>query len=174
MKQLFNVMALAFLVIGLASCSKDDVTPSGGDELTGNWKLASYTYSGTGTTTFAGTTTTVDYNAVGKNMNSFVEFKENPNEYSSMGSFDLELTVTTGGQTTTSTYPFSGDFDDGTWEKNGNTLSIANKNGEMIEGTIVELSGNSLKLTYEFTTTDTQNGVTTVQNVDVQQSYERQ
>ncbi|MEZ4950182.1 MAG: lipocalin family protein [Saprospiraceae bacterium] len=174
MKQLFNVLALAFLVIGLASCSKDDVTPSGGDGLVGNWKLVEYTYTGSGTTTVGGFTTSTDFSGVGKNMSAFVEFTENPNEYVSMGMIDIELTVNSGGQTYTITQTTSGDFDDGTWEKNDNTLSLVNKNGGMIDGTITELTGNTLKLTYQTTVTDTQNGATTVSNINAVQSYEKQ
>ena len=173
-KFLFWPVLLA-MVFSFTACSEDDSgnDPSSGD-LVGIWQMESLDYSGTNTTTVAGQSTTLDYVGEAFDIDLSITFGENPNEYKTSGGYTIKLTYELGGQTVENNVPIEGFLDNGTWEQNGNTLTVVNGNGEPGEATIESIDGNSLVLSSREMETTTEQGVTTEIDVESVITFSRQ
>jgi len=93
-----------------------------------------------------------------------------PNEYTAEGSYDIILDFTINGMSETETTSLDDIQEEGTWERNGNTLFV---DGEIIdidlplgatmsmgELTILELTDTTLRLGQEVTEEVTEDGIT--------------
>jgi len=71
-----------------------------------------------------------NFDGVDQNLDLNFTFTENPNEYTSEGSYDIVLDFTVNGISETETTSIDNLQEEGTWERNENILSI---NGEIID-----------------------------------------
>ena len=163
-----KLLLLGILFLSLAACKKDEENNS--STLVGSWNVTGIDYSGTTTTvdpnvgTISGT-----FTGLGKNLSLEIHFSENPNDYTTSGTYDIDLTTMVQGQTYNTTWT-SGDFiDDGTWELDGSTLRVTNGNGDVSEATIIEVNNSTLILEWMFSQVET-NGSTVITS-DVAGTY---
>ncbi|WP_299761816.1 lipocalin family protein [uncultured Dokdonia sp.] len=173
MKTIGKLCMALFLIISLVGCSSDD---EGGNEtsasLVGTWAVTSLDYEGTTSFDFLGETVNTSFDGVGQNLDLNFTFTENPNEYTSEGSYDIVLDFTVNGMSETETTSIDNLQQEGTWERNGNILSI---DGEIIDLdidipvgdtmgmsdlTILELTDTTLRLGQEVNEEVTQEGIT--------------
>lgn len=173
MNKFFRPILVLCTVLALASCSTDDnggSSDTSGD-IVGTWEMVTFDYEGTSTTEFDGETFTADFVGVGQNIDYTIEFTENPNEFSGQGSYDIELSTTIAGQTTTQVESINDTTSTGSYEISGNTItfdgvlvsagSMAPTMGtEGSVGTISELTDSTLVLTQEATEMQSVNGAT--------------
>ena len=170
MKKL-SFLFIAF-VFTLTSCSTDDSdtsSDSSGD-IVGTWIGLDVDYSGSTVTVIPGSADLVsDYVGEAYDVDYTLTFSENPNELVSEGSYSIELTTTTLGQTQVDNLENLEFLSDGTWNKVGDQLTIVS-NGATSTGTILELTSTSLILELNqvqdvsqqgFTITTTINAITT-------------
>jgi len=169
MKKLLFTLAIGLAI--LTSCESDLVSapPSDSAEiaaltgnLVGSWKMTSLNYTGTSVTTVQGITTTADFVGEGSDFNFIQEFTQSPNNYSMIGSYDIELTTTVAGQTSVSNTDDLNGTSNGTWVQSGNILTFTNasNNNEVSDATIEILTNTTLKLTTSITKNISQQGVT--------------
>jgi hypothetical protein len=169
MKKL-NILFIAFAFI-LASCSSDDDSSSDtSGDLVGTWIGQDVDYSGSTVTEIPGQDNLVaDFVGEAYDVDYTLTFSENPNELVSEGSYSIELTTTTLGQTQVDNVENLEVLSDGTWSRTGDQLTIVS-NGETSTGTILELTDTSLIVEINevqdisqqgFTITTTVNAITT-------------
>ena len=164
MKVLKNSL-LIFITILFISCTSDDSTPidtnAQSNDLLGTWKLTEITQEGTTKTELQGVPITAVFSSVGKNINSQLVFTDNPNSFTSSGSYTSVVTITFVGQSTTQEIPV--DIDDylnqGTWEFNEGILAVYS-NGETQIATITELTNTTLKIEIELNIITVDQGIT--------------
>ena len=182
MKKLLFTLAIALTT--LISCESDLVSapPSdsaGSGVTTGNivgvWKMISLDYNGTTITTAQGVNIVADFVGQGSDYNNTMEFTEAPNNYSTTGTYDIELTTTTAGQTSTSNTDDLDTASNGTWEKNANVLTFTNasNNNEVSDATINILSDTTLKITTLVTKNISQQGVSVETTTNTVAVFER-
>lgn len=173
MKTIGKLCMALFLITSLVGCSSDD---DGGNDtsasLVGTWAVTSLEYEGSTSFDFLGETVNTDFNGVGQNFDLDITFTENPNEYTTEGSYDVVLDFTVNGMTETETTSVDNLEGEGTWERNGNILLIDGSiididvdvpladTMEMGESTILELTETTLRLGQEVTQEVTQEGIT--------------
>ena len=91
------------LLILFSSCTKDELTNS--EKIVGKWKMTDFHGTTEATTSNSLMTITASSVQTGSNYNSFIDFTEDPNNYTITGSFNTHITTTTvtviGGETTT-------------------------------------------------------------------------
>ncbi|MEM6264843.1 MAG: hypothetical protein AAGI38_20185 [Bacteroidota bacterium] len=152
-------MMLLASVVFVAGCNNDDdddpttnMGTGNGDpnSIVGVWTLTGLDYTGTSTTSGPGfTPTTTSFVGVGFNINSNLEFKENPNEFVSQGGYSVRLTNTVLSQTFTQEIPDINYVGNGTYVRNGNMLTIlssAGGAGGAQAGEIQKLTADSMIL----------------------------
>jgi len=150
-----KLLLLSIAVI-LFSCSKDEDPKPTGEGLLGTWTLTGLNYYGTTTTRASGMTVEADFTGKGKDMDCTTTFEASPNTVTSQGSYIIELTTTVSGQpSTTDDYEFDEVLTDGTWELDGNTLSVTNSAGKQ-EATITKQTTTELEIAIDLN--DTQQG----------------
>ncbi|PHS10961.1 MAG: hypothetical protein COA88_01360 [Kordia sp.] len=173
MKKLLFTLAIGLAT--LTSCESDLVSAPPSDSveggggvvgvttgnLVGSWDMISFNYDGTTVTTAQGVNITSDFVGQGSDYDYIIEFTEAPNNYSSIGTYDIELAVTTSGQTSTSNINDLIADSNGTWEKNANVLTFTNasNNNEVSDATIEILSDTTLKFTTSIVKNDSVQGV---------------
>jgi len=166
-----KTLLVLLLSITIFSCDSDDGTPIipvtdvSGDIL-GTWEMIDLNYTGSNTVTSQGQAIPTTYVGVGKNIDNSISFTENPNDLIAQGTYDIELTSTTFGQTTTQTETNLPLLPNSTWSKNGTNL-ILTSNGQDTPFTILELSGTTLKLQQDSDDTLTQQGITIVNSLSM-------
>lgn len=170
MKHLFKITLLSFALVFFASCEDDDSSNDTSADLVGTWSMTSLDYDGTSSTTFQGTTTSIDFIGEGTNIDYTLTFDENPNNFDASGSYDIELTTDFMGQTTTQTESVEDANSTGTWSRDGNTLSfdgvlvslgdMAPMTGDTENNdiTISELTATTLVLTQDVMQVESQDG----------------
>lgn len=126
MNNLFKTLFILIISISFVACSTDDDSGSNNTSghLVGSWEMVSFDYDGNTTTTISGQTTEADFIGVGQNLDYIIEFSDNPNEFSSVGSYDIELTTTVSGQTSTTLQPINDASSSGTYTLDGNTITF--------------------------------------------------
>ena len=177
MKFYFKKTTILFAFIAALSfnsCSDDsdsDFDTSG--DLIGVWQGVDVDYSGNTVTSFAGQSETSDFVGEAYDVDYTITFTEDPNNVVSDGSYSVELTSTTLGQTNTQNFENLEFLENGSWSKSGNQLSIISNGVEQIM-TILELTDT--KLTLSITTVEdlSQSGVTITSTLDVITTYTRQ
>jgi len=177
MKKL-NLFFIVLLVLAFTSCSDDDnddiidiEAPTA--SIIGTWIAESVDYSGATETEIQGQTVTADFVGEAFDIDFGVTFSEDPNELVSDGSYSIELTTTVAGQTTVNTIENITFLEDGTWEMDGNELSITN-NGMTAIVTIAELSEDRLVLALQTVEDLSQPGTVITTTIDIITTYSRQ
>jgi hypothetical protein len=169
---------LAFTLVVMTSCSsdEDDSTPANNvsGELLGTWIGVTVDYTGTTTTEILGQSITVESVGRGYDVDYTVTFAE-PNVLTAVGSYSVELTTTTLGQTEVQNIEDLEFASDGTWSRDGNELLfMTNGNSETQTNTITELTATTMTLVSTETTTVVESGFTYVVNIDLIATYVRQ
>lgn len=163
MNKLLKSLLILVISFSFATCSTDD--DSGSDTsgtLVGTWEMVSFDYSGSTTTEFQGQTIISDFDGVGQNLDYTLAFTENPNEFEGQGSYDIELTSTIAGESTTQVQSIEDTNSTGTYTRAGNTITFEGtlvSVGDMVpvapqgnnEATISELTNTTLRITQETT-----------------------
>jgi hypothetical protein len=163
---------LIAITVVLFSCGGDDDPKPSSATLVGKWAVTGVDYKGTSTTSVDGIELESSFTGKGKDMNMTVTLNENPATFTSTGSYTVALTTTVMGASYTQDYPFEGFMIDGTWKQDGNTLTVTNSGGTQ-QATIVELTASSLKMTWDYTYTMTQDGATVKMNIQGAYTFKR-
>ena len=144
-----KILLLAFLVVTLSSCSKDDKPDPA--LIVGKWSITEGSFDGgTMILDIGGMSVPVEYsgNFIDISPNNFINFKSDNTFDSSMENITVEVTVTVMGITQTESMSADNIFGEGTWSQNGNTLTVKNEestinyNIDSFDGTNLYLSGN--------------------------------
>ncbi len=130
---------LLSLAVVLFSCGNEDPKPDG---LIGSWFLTTLDYEGFTTSTAMGNT---NFKGFGKDMDMTMTFSENPNKFTSEGSYTIELTINAPGQTITEDLTYDTALSDGTWAVIGNTLTVTSA-GVAQDVTIISQTSTTLEL----------------------------
>ena len=153
MKKLL-LLSLVITSFTLTSCSSDDdhapmQQETGTDaNLVGTWTATDVDYSGF-TSTFVvdtGTTLRTEFTGQGVDIDLTLSFSESPNELTSVGTFDVDLTTVILGVSEDSMLLDLGFLTDGTWSRVGNTLTLVGTDSSTSEVSIELLTENSLRL----------------------------
>lgn len=174
MKNLFAMAFAAALAFTFAACSNDDDNGPAGDEIVGTWALTDIDYSGTSTTSSPAGAFTADFTGSGYDMDVTVTFEEDPNVYKTDGDYSIELVTEFNDQTFESQVENEGFIDDGEWERNGDTITITNSDGETTTSEIVSINASSMVIAYDFVRVTTENGATVEYSVNGTYSFDRQ
>jgi len=160
-----------FIATAFIGCSSDDdSTNNTSASLIGTWSIVSFDYDGVTSTEFMGESLDATFVGVGENFDASITFTENPNEYSSSGSYDVVLSTTVLGMTDTMTTPIDNFQSEGGWERNGDLLIFENEFIElnstiptmeidMNEVTILELTDTTLRLGQDVSQEISQDGL---------------
>ncbi|MDH7912421.1 lipocalin family protein [Winogradskyella sp. SYSU M77433] len=172
MKKL-SLLFVAYLFV-LTSCSSDDSDSSSNisGDILGTWVGVDVDYYGDTVTEAGGQTVTSDFVGEAYDVDYTLTFTENPNELVSEGSYSVELTTTTLGQTQVDNIENLEFLEDGTWTQEGNQLTITN-NGVSSQGTILELTDTSLVLELNQETDLSQPGYSIINTVNVITTFTR-
>lgn len=189
MNKLFKHFLILCVAVSFAACSTDDDNSNNNDtsgELVGTWDLISLDYNGNTFTSMDGQGFNIDFVGFAENIDYSLTFTENPNEFLAGGSYDINASSTFEGQTTTINESFDGVSSEGTWEQNGNILTVegtlvdagttlpVNMDIETAPTVISELTDTTLVLTQEINQEQTANGVTITISVFAETTYTRQ
>ncbi|MDX9704187.1 MAG: lipocalin family protein [Weeksellaceae bacterium] len=132
------------------SCSSDDDSSPTNGEIYGKWYADELKIEGEFTEYQEGVPIHIEFSAVSVEISdeNYVVFNEDGTYTSSSGEILMEISYKMNGiPMFNDTIPMSEDFfDEGTWEKNANELSINNDSPEAATFTIEELSSTKLKL----------------------------
>ncbi len=187
MSKLGKLCMVLFVVTAFVSCNTDD--DGGSDtsaDLVGTWAVTSLEYDGTTSFELFGETINTTFDGVGQNLDLDFTFTENPNEYTAEGSYDIVLDFTVDGMSQTETTSVDNLQQEGTWERNGNILSI---DGEIIDLdvdipvgdtmgmsdlTILELTDTTLRLGQEVSEEVTEEGITVSVSINSEIVFTRQ
>lgn len=139
-------------IVLFSSCGSEDedgISPTA-DNIQGSWTVTDLEYQGTSTTEIP------DFPALtssftGVAINSDFTMTLDESNISTSGSYDVELTTTFLGQSSTSTIPGS-DLPfgaSGAWNLNGDQLTITPTTGEPATFTIANMTDNSFQLKFD-------------------------
>ena len=172
MKLLHALCLLTLSALLFIGCKKDEDAAPG--SIPGTWKMTDvHADNGVSTSTFLGQEITYTYSFHGKDYNTVTTFTENPNEFSSTGSYTIVTTINILGQITTTETPGDAFSGTGTWSINGNTLTQV-FSGETAEFEILELSDSKLRLKQDLDVTFDDNGSLVHNTATVYATFEKQ
>ncbi|UJH91597.1 lipocalin family protein [Antarcticibacterium sp. 1MA-6-2] len=173
----FRYLILAFITLGVVSCSGEDDGPSvETSNLAGEWQLEDMSYTGTSSFNFNGMSMNSSF--TGELMESNVTVKLNSdNTYTSAGSYTLRLTTNTEGMTDVQEVPISNLDGSGTYAVNGNVFTTSEEDVSadgsftmspvgISEATITELTANRMVLSFDNNQVMTMNGVDMEINIE--------
>ncbi|MCB4808992.1 lipocalin family protein [Tamlana sp. 62-3] len=170
-------IVVLFVVLSsfLWSCSGDSENGSNQDidDLVGTWVAQNIETTGTATFEVLDQNITAPITGEGYDVDFSLTFSENPNNYTTEGSFGLEISITYLFQTMSERIDDQEFLGSGTWSKDGNVLTIV-ENGETTVLTISELTNTSLVLTAQETETITEDGITYESEFDLEVSFIKQ
>lgn len=160
------------LALSLTACSTDDDSNgSTSGDIVGTWIGVDVDYSGSTVTEIPGGDDLVsDFVGEAYDVNYSITLSENPNNLSSDGSYSIELTTTTLGQTQVQNIENLEFESVGTWSKVGDQLTIVS-NGATSVGTILELTSTSMKLQQNQVEDVSQQGLTITSTVNAITTY---
>ncbi len=142
------------IVLVIFSCDNTESTPidtnAQENDLVGTWSLTEIKQDGTVTTNVQGVPVNANYTSFGKNIDAQVTFSQNPNNFSSSGTFTSVITITLVGQATTREVPIVIDdvLSQGTWQVDQGVITLS-QNNETQTVNITELTDTSLKFELE-------------------------
>ncbi|MCR9250209.1 MAG: hypothetical protein NXI20_07270 [bacterium] len=165
-KLLYSLFILSAFVF--VSCDDEE----GASSVVGEWQLSDLDYTYTTTTSFFGIELTLVGTGTGYDMNSTINFTDNPNEFTGSGNYSVELTYNVEGQTYTENVE-NAPFDvDGTWELDGDNLILV-ANGETSVLTVVSYSEKEVVLSQKETQTFTEDGAEVTAEIDAEFIFTR-
>ena len=136
-------------VFVLNSCSNDDDTiPASNAEISGEWQLEEYSYTGTTTNTSGGVTLVTDFDAVASDIDYVITFQENPNVVTGQGSMTLILTTTVEGQEFQNEIPFDDSIGSSSWSYREGVITFEGE-GQSVEAIVTELTDSTLEFEIE-------------------------
>ncbi|WP_299213877.1 lipocalin family protein [uncultured Dokdonia sp.] len=166
-------MAL-FIVTSFVSCNSDDDSSNDTSaDLVGTWNITAFDYQGATSAEILGETITSSFDGIGQNFDASVVFTENPNEYTSNGSYDAVVTTTVLGESQTETTSIDNFQSEGMWSRSGNTITfdgdllnvdttipVIGMEEIMNDATILELTETTLRLGQNISQEIMQEGIT--------------
>lgn len=155
--KLTKILTLILAVV-LLSCKEDEDPKPTAAGLLGEWSATVLEYEGSTVTTVLGTRVESVFTGVGKDINLTLTFNENPNTVVSAGSYTIELTTTTAGQSETEDFVFDSFLNDGEWSLNNKTLTVTS-GGETQEATIVKQTDTQLVIRIDYSDIESIPGV---------------
>jgi len=148
-----NTKFLFVLLLSLVifSCSSDDdSTQNGNATIEGEWELTSMEMEGNYEYTMEGVPFPIlfEYDGYAKDLNSQTIFETNPNTVSSTGTLTLVLTISMMGDSITEEMPvdFSEYVSSGTWEIDGDQMTVVDTDGNISTYKIEQLTSTTLIL----------------------------
>lgn len=159
-KKILLPLTFCFLAFSISSCSDsdDDPTPAPAAPiaqkitpsiLVGDWEMVSLNYGGTSTSVNNGQTSTISFNAVGRDFTYQITFTDNPKTFVANGGYTVDLTSILNGQKDTQTATIPNAASSGTWNLVGNTLTITDSNTKQSNSTEI-LTGGQNNFSYDF------------------------
>jgi len=143
MKPVTKLMLLALVAISLTQCKKDDPANV---SLAGQWRMTDiHCDDGAATFDLGGIEVTQTYSYHGIEYNTITTFTENPNEFTSTGTYIFEITTVFFGQSTTEEVEAEAFLGSGEWSIEGDKF-IQIFGGNTTEMTILENTGSKLRL----------------------------
>lgn len=124
MKNRLSSFLILLLAVVLISCESDDDTTTINGEIGGEWNFESINYTGTTIVSQPGNSITTNFSGESFDENATMTFNEADNSFTSQGSYYIELTSTTLGQTQTQTTTIDDYNSEGEWDLDGNILTI--------------------------------------------------
>lgn len=153
----FKLLFVAFLLLGLTSCSSDDDNPT--INIVGSWTMTEGIVEPASITVEMGgmqIPVEVSGNFIEIDDQNRLTFKEDNTFSSVTGNIAVELNLVVMGIPQTQRFEASDLFGQGTWELNGKELKIKNDNGttipyhiDSINGTNMEISANVKDMSME-------------------------
>ncbi len=178
--KIFKLFFLSVLVSTMVACSSDDDNSNDNDgngntsgELAATWVGETVNYHGTSVTEAQGQTITSDFVGIGYDVDYTLTFSENPNLTSSTGSYSVEVTTTTLGQSITQ------DIENLTWSNVGEWSRIDDEvsftlNGQTDSMTITEITETTLVMNGVTVQEVNQGGITSTSTTDITVSFTKQ
>ena len=166
----FFLLSLAVIFL---SCSEDEDVKPTIEGMVGQWAITALDYKGTTTTTAQGTSIKAGFTGTGKNMDLITTFGASPNTVTSEGSYTIVLKTTYMGQSMTEEYETDETVTDGTWDLNGNTLTVTNDFGTET-ATVLEQTSTTLKLKAEVSESESDQGITVSTKIEAIYTFTKQ
>ncbi len=171
----FLLVALVMLAV---SCSSDDDNSAPEQGVTasilGTWNMTEYNYSGTTETKVLDQVLITEFVGEAFNIEYNIVFEEDPNIVTSNGGFDVRVTSTVLGQTSTETVRNLSSIESGDWEIVDENILRSTTNGETTDILIETLTDTDLVLLVENKQTLTDTGFSTDVDLIARLSFERQ
>ena len=161
--KIVKLLLLSLTVIFLSCSEEEDPLPTS-QGMIGTWTITALEYKGSTTTSFEGGSLKADFTGSGKDMTLTTTFSESPNTVVSAGSYTIVLKTTMMGQTSTDEVTMYEVLTDGTWALNGRDLTVTN-DGFSQKATIVEQNSTNLKIKFDTTQSQSDQGITVTTNV---------
>ena len=138
--------------LGMIACSEDEGSSTDSGGISGTWAPTALTYNGTSSITVQGQTVTMDFDATGTDFTDTMVTFNNDGTFDSSGNgIVVEMSMEFMGQTTTQEFSGQSFIENGTWEVNGNIMTVTNEGSEPMEFNIVEMNDTTLHLTGDIT-----------------------
>lgn len=170
MKTTSNYLFFAVLCFALSNCKKDESSLS---SLAGNWRMTDiHCNDGTSTFDFLGTPITNTYTFQGIDYDLVTTFSENPNEFSSTGSYTFRITTVFLGTPITEEHEVDAIAEVGEWFIEGDKLYQV-VGGDTTFLTIIELTDSELQLRLDQDITFDNQGTLVTDKSTVFSSFER-
>ena len=171
MKVSSNFFYLCFVVF-LASCGGESTEMM--SDFAGTWSVIEVNAEdGYTETIMNGDTITGTFKFYGKDISSEISFEDNPNTFSSIGSYTQVLTTTIQ-STDVEEEKVLNDFPaSGIWEATSTLLSLTTTGQPIQTATIVEMNGSTLKLAYHLDKTTAVPGGTVTQTATINYTLEK-
>mgnify|MGYP001069225898 CR=1 FL=1 len=145
----FKYALIIILGVVILGCDNEDDNTAeqsnNQNQLIGNWVAQDMTFSGNPTLTIQGVSLPADVNGEPYDIDLSLEFTENPNEYTTDGTFSVEVTVSALGFSETDNLENLSIIPDGIWEINNQTITFSSIQ-ESLDLKITELTLDTLTL----------------------------
>lgn len=159
MKKLLYFFTLCLFI----SCSdSESIVEVNESDLLGTWDLTALTSSVEAKTTFQGISSTSKTKLTGKDISSQFTFTQNPNEYQAYGKMTIvsETTSLLGNQTDEYETESVNGLENGTWEIDGDNLTLIGQDSQEIILKVDSYTDNKLVLKQKVNESQSINGAT--------------
>ncbi len=171
MKITFGFILLILIAISVTKCKKDDAVNS---SLKGEWKMTdAHCDDGMIVLDPGGLNVSGTFSFQGLTYNATTTFTDNPDQFTSTGSYTALYTTVILGATTMDTIEVPVDSDPGAWSIKGDTL-IQDINGETTKSIILEMTGSKLRLRNDLDVTVPISGAPAHNTATVFTTFEKQ
>lgn len=159
--KLLKIAALCFCVVFIQSCGEDEsIEPFESADLVGTWNMTDFDTSGTISYTIEGVPIPVQIDGTGKDIDAFVEFTEDPNQFTSSGSYTIVLTTSgTGFAPEISETTVDQLFSNGAWSLGQSKLVLSTVGEASQDLEVLTLTESELTLQFEETIDEVVDGV---------------